>query len=109
MMKLIKYKKLSLRVFWDILKDSANGFIDDKLMKMSGGLSYYTIFSMGPLLLIMITISGMFFSRDAVEGKIYAQLNGFIGSDTASQLQTIIQHAGISGKGPLATILVSLC
>lgn len=105
MTKNTKDKKLSLRVFWDILKDSANGFMDDKLMKMSGALSYYTIFSMGPLLLIMITMCSIFFGRDAVEGKVYAQLSSFVGHDTASQLQTIIQHAAISGKGPLATIL----
>jgi membrane protein len=98
-------KKLSLRVLWDILKDSAKGFMDDRLMKMSAALSYYMIFSMGPLLLIMITLCGIFFGRDAVEGKVYAQLNGFVGHDTASQLQTIIQHAGISGKGALPTIL----
>jgi membrane protein len=47
----------------------------------------------------------IFFGRDAVEGKVYAQLSSFVGHDTASQLQTIIQHAAISGKGPLATIL----
>jgi membrane protein len=105
MTKNTKDKKLSLRIFWDILKDSANGFMDDKVMKMSGALSYYTIFSMGPLLLILITMCSIFFGRDAVEGKVYAQLSSFVGHDTASQLQTIIQHAAISGKGPLATIL----
>jgi len=104
-MKNIKEKKLSIGIFWDIIKDSANGFIDDRLMKMSGALSYYTIFSMGPLLLIMISICSIFFGRDAVEGKVYAQLSRFVGHDTASQLQTIIQHAAISGKGALATIL----
>ncbi len=104
-MKNPTHKKLSLRVFWIVLKDSANGFVDDKLMKMSGALSYYTIFSMGPLLLILISMCSIFFGRDAVEGKIYAQLNAFIGHDTASQLQTIIQHAAITGKGSLATIL----
>ncbi len=60
---------------------------------------------MGPLLLILITISSIFFGRAAVEGKVYAQLQGFIGHDTAVQLQSIIQHAAITGKSTLATII----
>jgi membrane protein len=87
------------------MKDSGNGFIDDKLMKLSAALSYYMVFSMGPLMLIIITLCSLFFGRDAVQGRIYAQLEGFIGQDTAAQLQSIIQHAAISGKGTFATIL----
>ena len=89
---------------WIILKKASNGFIDDKLMKLSAALSFYMVFSMGPLLLILITISSIFFGRAAVEGKVYAQLQGFIGHDTAVQLQSIIQHAAITGKSTLATI-----
>jgi membrane protein len=74
-------------------------------MKLSGALSFYMIFSMGPLLLIIITMCSIFFGRDAVEGKVYAQLQAFIGHDTAIQLQSIIQHAAISGKNTLATII----
>lgn len=90
---------------WIILKKASNGFIDDKLMKLSAALSFYMVFSMGPLLLILITISSIFFGRAAVEGKVYAQLQGFIGHDTAVQLQSIIQHAAITGKSTLATII----
>jgi membrane protein len=97
--------RLTLKSLWKIIKSSANGFVDDKLMKLSAALSYYMIFSMGPLLLIIITICSLFFGRDAVQGKVYSQLESFIGHDTAIQLQSIIQHAAISGKGLLATIL----
>ncbi len=74
-------------------------------MKLSGALSFYMIFSMGPLLLIIITMCSLFFGRAAVEGKVYAQLERFVGHDTAAQLQSIIQHAAISGKSALATII----
>jgi membrane protein len=97
--------KFSIKRFWDIIKKAANGFIDDKLMKLSGALSFYMIFSMGPLLLIIITMCSIFFGHDAVEGKVYAQLTGFVGHDTAAQLQQIIQHAAISGKNTLATVI----
>ena len=72
---------------------------NDKLMKLSGAVSFYMIFSMGPLLLIIITMCSYFFGRDAVEGKVYSQLEGFIGHDTALQLQSIIQHAAVTGYG----------
>ena len=97
--------QVNKKKLWDIIKCSANGFLDDKLMKLSAALSFYMIFSMGPLLLIVITMCGVFFGREAVQGKVYAQLEGFIGHDTAVQLQTIIQHAAISGKSTLATII----
>jgi membrane protein len=100
----LKRKKSKHRL-WSIIKNASNGFIDDKLMKLSGALSFYMIFSMGPLLLIIITMCSVFFGRAAVEGKVYAQLEGFVGHDTAAQLQSIIQHAAISGKGTLATII----
>ncbi len=100
-----KNHKLSLRKLWGILRDSGNGFVDDKLMKLSGALSYYMVFSMGPLLLIIITMCSVFFGREAVEGRVYAQLEGFVGHDTAIQLQSIIQHAAISGKSTIATIV----
>jgi len=104
---MVKTKKgrLTFKTLWVIIKDAGKGFLDDRVMKLSGALSYYTIFSMGPLLLIVITISSFFFGRDAVEGKVYAQLEGFVGHDTASQLQSIIEHAAISGKGIVATIV----
>lgn len=98
-------RKFSFKRLWDVIKNASNGFIDDKLMKLSGALSFYMIFSMGPLLLIIITLCSIFFGRAAVEGKVYAQLEGFIGHDTAIQLQQIIQHAAISGKNTLATII----
>jgi membrane protein len=98
-------RKFSFKKLWDVIKKASNGFIDDKLMKLSGALSFYMIFSMGPLLLIIITMCSIFFGLAAVEGKVYAQLEGFVGHDTAIQLQQIIQHAAISGKNALATVI----
>lgn len=72
---------------------------------MSSSLAYYTIFSLAPLLIIIISLSGLFLGKDAAEGKIYAQLSGFIGPDTASQLQTIIHNASLTGKSKFAAII----
>jgi len=89
----------------NVFKMSFVGFSDDKVLKLSGSLAYTMVFSMGPLILIVITTSSFFFGRDAIEGRIYGQLESFLGHDTALQLQEIIKHAAISSKTKLATII----
>ncbi len=98
-------RKVTLKGLWEVIKDSFSGFSDDKVLKMSGSLAYYTIFSMAPLLIIIISLSGFFFGRDAAEGKVYGQLAGFVGADTAVQLQEIIKNASLAGKGKVAAII----
>ncbi|HEU5051730.1 MAG TPA: YihY/virulence factor BrkB family protein [Hanamia sp.] len=98
-------KKVTAKRIWQVLKKSFQGFSDDRITKMSSSLAYYTIFSMAPLLIIIISLSGLFLGQDAAEGKIYAQLSNFIGSNTASQLQTMIHNASLSGKSRFAAII----
>ena len=98
-------KKISLKGIWEVLKKSFTGFIDDKVTKMSGSLAYYTVFSLAPLLIIIISLSAFFLGQEAAEGKIYSQLSGFVGSDTAIQLQEMIKNASIAGKGKVAAII----
>ena len=98
-------RKISFKSIWEILKKSVTGFSDDKVTKLSASLAYYTVFAMAPLLIIVISLSGFFLGQDAAEGKIYAQLAGFVGSDTAVQLQDMIKHASITGKSKIAAII----
>jgi membrane protein len=98
-------KKFSFKGFWLSIKKAGVGFVNDNITKLSGSLAFYMVFAMGPMLLIIITISSIFLGREAVEGKVYGQIEGFVGHDTALQLQQIIQHAFISGKNKLATII----
>lgn len=98
-------KKVTFKRLWEVLKKSFKGFSNDRITKMSSSLSYYTIFSMAPLLIIIISLSGLFLGQDAAQGKIYDQLSDFIGSNAASQLQTMIQNASLSGKSKFAAII----
>jgi membrane protein len=98
-------KKLSAKGIWKIVKGAFSGFSDDKVTKLSGSLAYYTVFSMGPLLVLIISLCGLFLGREAVEGKVYETLVGFVGADTAAQLQQIIKNASIGGKGQIAAIV----
>lgn len=89
----------------EVFKNSFSGFDEDRIMKLSGSLAYYTVFSMGPLLIVIISLCGLFLAREAVEGKIYGQLAGFVGHDTAVQLQQMIKNASLAGKSKLAAIV----
>lgn len=88
-----------------VLKKAAIGFIDDNAFKLSASLSYYTIFAMGPLLLIVISFAGIFFGKEAVQGKIYGEIKGVIGSEAAIQVQTIIQNISKTDQGTLGAIV----
>jgi membrane protein len=101
-------KKVSFKGMIEVIKNSFNGFIDDKAVKLSAALAYYTVFSMAPLLIIIISLCGLLLGREAVEGKIYAQLAGFVGSDTAAQLQQIIKNASLAGKSHTAVVIGSI-
>jgi membrane protein len=98
-------KKVNFKGIFEILKNSFSGFSDDKVTKLGGSLAYYTVFSLGPLLIVIISLCGVFLGRQAVEGKIYGQLAGFVGADTAAQLQQIIKNASLTGKGTIAGII----
>lgn len=98
-------KKLSFKGIWEVLRKSFKGFSDDKVTKLGGSLAYYTVFSMGPLLIIIISVFSLILGREAIEGGIYNQLKGFLGASTADQLQDIIKNAAISGKSVIAVII----
>lgn len=98
-------QKMSFKGVWELLKDTFTGFSDDKITKLSGSLAYFTVFSMGPLLVVIISFCGIFLSREAIEGKVYSVLVSFVGSDTASQLQEIIRNASIGDKSVIAAIV----
>lgn len=72
------------------LKNAGIGFINDNAFKLSASLSYYTIFALGPLLIIIISLAGIFFGKEAVQGRIYGQLTDLVGHESALQIQDII-------------------
>jgi membrane protein len=94
-------KKIGL---WSILKEAGSGFIEHNVLRHSASLSYYTIFSIGPMMLVIIFISSIFFSRQAIEGKIYSQIGGLIGNDAAIQIQDLIKNSSLSSNNFIAFI-----
>jgi membrane protein len=98
-------KKFTIQGLWSIIKDVSKGVSDHKLLKLSGSLAYSTVFAMGPLLVVIISLCGIFLGAESAQGKVYGVLQGFIGQDTAAQLQEIIKNASVSGKSVTAAII----
>ncbi len=98
-------KRITPKGLWHVLKNSFAGFSEHKITKLSASLAYYTIFSLAPLMILIVFISSFFFGKEAVEGSIYGQISGFVGQDAAIQLQEIIKNAALQGKGNVAAIV----
>lgn len=87
-----------------LIKQTYTAFTDDRGLKLSAALAYYTIFSIAPMLIVLIAVTGIFYGQEAVQGKVFSQLNDFIGNDSAAQVQDILKQMQLSGKGTFAII-----
>src|ERR1700722_5402304 len=94
---------LSLQTIWKILKQSVIDFVDDKVLKLSAALAYYTIFSLPAMLIIIIAVSDIFYGREAIEGTVYGQIASFVGKDAAMQIQQTIRSAALTNQAGFAT------
>lgn len=88
-----------------IFKKTIAAFAQDNCLKLSASLSYYTIFAIGPLLVIVISLSAIFYGQDAVQGKLYGQISGLVGKDAALQIQDIIKNSKHAGNGIIGTVV----
>jgi membrane protein len=97
-MKLLK-RMLSLT------KQSATNWSDDQAPRLGAALSYYTIFSLSPLLILVISVAGLVFGRDAATGKIVEQLSGLVGVDGAKMVQQMVLKASQTKGGIIGTAI----
>ncbi len=99
------FSKETFKNGFKVLKTAAGAFSDDRALKLSASLAYYTIFSLAPLLLLMISLAGLFLGKDAIQGKVFGEINGMVGNDAALQIQDMIKHLEMSGKSTLSVII----
>lgn len=81
------------------------GFMSESCLKYSASLAYYTVFSLGPVLVLMIAAAGLFLGEEAIEGKVFAELRGLVGTSAAQQIQEIIKNLSLSGKSNVAFVI----
>ena len=96
---------MDLRTLYALSRQAVGAWIDDYAPSMGAAIAYYTVFSIAPLLLIVIAIGGLVFGREAVQGQIVAQMSGLIGNSGAVAIQGLIESASSPARGLLATLI----
>lgn len=90
---------MKLKQWLQISKDAAMAWVDDFAPSMGAAISYYTMFSLAPLLVLVIAIAGLAFGAEAVRGQISSQLSSLMGADTAEAIEAMVESATLSDKG----------
>jgi membrane protein len=95
----------SIRTWWPILKETFDKWSTDKAPRLGAALSYYTVFSLVPLLVLSIAIAGLVFGEEAAQQHIMAQIASLLGDKSAASIQEMLQIAHQPSKGLLTSLL----
>ncbi len=90
---------------WSMLKETVEDYVEDNALSRGAAIAYYTVVSIGPVLLICIAIAGLVFGEEAARGAIVGQLRGLMGDQAAELIQTTIKSASNTSSGVLATVI----
>jgi membrane protein len=91
------------RTWWRLVKSAAAAWSEDYAPSMGAALSYYTVFSMAPLLLIVISIAGLIFGAEAAHGQIFDELRGLLGADAARSIEGLLASVNQPSEGIVAS------
>ncbi len=94
-----------IKTFFKLLKKSYNSWVKNGAYARSATIAYYALFSLPSLLIIVVSIAGYFFGREAVQGKLTDQITEFIGADAANAVENMIENAALSDDSTWALIL----
>ncbi len=98
------FTKAYLKELWKVLIATFSNFSNDNGLKLSASLAYYTVFSIAPLLILIISLAGLFFGHDAATNSLYPQIQRYVGSSAAAQIQDVVKNLQFSGKTGLALV-----
>ncbi len=94
-----------MRTVWELVKRAAVKWNADDCLTLGAALAYYTVFSLAPILVIVIAVAGAVFGPEAAQGEIVTQIRGLTGEEGATAIQSLIQSASRQGAGPRAIII----
>jgi membrane protein len=96
---------MNLGITFTILKQSFHAWSEDNISRWSAALSYYTVFSIAPLLLIAISIAGLIFGTEVASGALFHQISGLLGEQAASTIQTIVQNTNKQSTNIITSVI----
>jgi membrane protein len=94
-----------LSLAWSIAKDTVSQWLDDGAARLGAALAYYAAFSIGPLLIVVIAVAGLFFGHDAVRGQVTGSLRELLGEAGATGVESLLVEAGKPQNGIWATLI----
>ena len=95
----------SAKQWWELVKASLTAWVDDYAPSMGAALSYYTVFSLAPLLVIVISVAGLLFGAEAVRGAIFGQIDGLMGAEAAKGIQDLLSSVSKPSTGIIGTVV----
>jgi len=96
---------MNFRAIVRLFQETFQEWSEDKASRLAAALAYYTIFSIAPLLIIVIAIAGAVFGEDAARGEIVRQIQGLVGPDGAEFIEIAIRNANQPKTGTIASII----
>ncbi|CAN7702017.1 YihY/virulence factor BrkB family protein [Variovorax sp. LjRoot130] len=96
---------MKAKQLFDLCRKAVMAWVDDYAPSMGAAISYYTIFSLAPLLVIVIAIAGALFGREAAQGQIVAQVSGLVGREGAVAVESLLRSVDEPGKGLVAGLI----
>jgi membrane protein len=92
-------------MLWTVAKEAAENWSSHKDSRQGAALAYYSVFSLGPIIVIAIAVAGFFFGREAVNGQVASSIKDMLGDTGAQAVQAMLADAGRPREGLLATVL----
>lgn len=96
---------MNIKTILDLVKETFLEWNKDKASRLAAALAYYTVFSLAPLLIIVIAIAGSVFGEEAARGEIVGQIQGLVGRDGAQFIETAIENVSKPEKGTIASVI----
>jgi membrane protein len=91
--------------FIRLAKQAINAWLDDYAPSMGAAIAFYTVFSLAPLVIIVIAVAGFFGGHDAVQGQLFGQVGAMVGPEGAKAVQSVVQGAQAPRQGLVATLI----
>src|SRR3979409_442780 len=98
------FVRMNIKQILALVKAAFSSWVGDYAQSMGAALAYYTMFSIAPLLLIVISIAGLIFGAEAARGEIFAELRELMGEDGAAAAQALLQSVNKPAQGVVGTI-----
>ena len=107
-MKLVKKVRQFFIALYHLFVAAGKGFVEDRVTKLSAALAYYTIFSLTPLIIIILSAATIFLgskSNTDTRDQFFAQITNMVGQDAATQIQGFVEHSTKTGQSTIGLII----